>query len=68
MQNQRVIGEFPTGPTGLCHQASAAIDIAAAWYRANATTCEHPIIPTLRNRFGLTPLQAIAVLREAART
>ncbi|RWN40264.1 MAG: hypothetical protein EOR96_17380 [Mesorhizobium sp.] len=55
------------GTTGLCHQSTAAIDIAAAWYRANAATCEHPVIPALRSRFGLTPLQAIAVLREAAR-
>ncbi|MER9723129.1 MULTISPECIES: hypothetical protein [unclassified Mesorhizobium] len=55
------------GSTGLCHQSSAAIEVAAAWYRANASACEHPIIPALRRRFGLTPLQAVAVLREAAR-
>lgn len=53
------------GTTGLCLQSSAVIDIAAAWYRANLATCEHPIIPALRRRFGLTPVQAIAVLREA---
>ncbi|RUW81489.1 hypothetical protein [Mesorhizobium sp. M2A.F.Ca.ET.067.02.1.1] len=53
--------------TGLCHQSSAAIEIAAAWYRAHFATCEHPVIPALRKRFGLTPLQAIAVLREAQR-
>ncbi|TSE03751.1 hypothetical protein C1D09_025340 [Mesorhizobium intechi] len=55
------------GTTGLCHQSSAAIELAAAWYRLNASSCEHPIIPALRARFGLTALQAIAVLREAAR-
>ncbi|TGQ01420.1 MULTISPECIES: hypothetical protein [unclassified Mesorhizobium] len=53
------------GTTGLCHQSNAAIDIAAAWYRANLTSIEHPIIPALRRRFGLTPLQAVAVIREA---
>ncbi|TIL93061.1 MAG: hypothetical protein E5Y73_14830 [Mesorhizobium sp.] len=59
---------MPVGGTiGLCHQSNAAVEIAAAWYRANAETCERPIIPALRSRFGLTPLQAIAVLREAAR-
>jgi len=55
------------GTTRLCHQSTAAIDVAAAWYRANAATCEHPIIPALRRRFDLTPLQAISVLREARR-
>jgi hypothetical protein len=65
------ISQFPNlpigGTTGLCHQSSAAIEIAAAWYRMHSADCGRPIIPALRARFGLTPLQAIAVLREAAR-
>ncbi|RWD32586.1 MAG: hypothetical protein EOS34_20920 [Mesorhizobium sp.] len=55
------------GTTGLCHQSNAAIEIAAAWYGANLATCQHPIIPALRRRFGLTALQAISVLREVRR-
>ncbi|TIM10972.1 MAG: hypothetical protein E5Y67_25360 [Mesorhizobium sp.] len=53
------------GTTGFCHQSTAVIDVAAAWYRDNAATCERPIIPALRHRFGLSALQAIAVVREA---
>jgi hypothetical protein len=67
MPNQRVIGEFPTGLTGISHQHCASIDAAASWYEANRETCERPIIPALRRRFGLTPLQAIAAMREAGR-
>ena len=55
------------GTTGLCHASSSVIDEAAIWYAANRETCERPIIPALRHRFGLTALQAIAALREAAR-
>lgn len=71
IENKSEFSRFPNlpvgGSTGLCHQSSAAIEIAAAWYRAHAAECEHPVIPALRRRFGLTPLQAIAVLREATR-
>lgn len=56
------------GTTGLCHQSTAAIDQAAAWYAANRSTVTGPqIIRELRQRFGLTPLEAINALREAAR-
>lgn len=69
--NKSEFSRFPNlpvcGSPGLCHQSSAAIEIAAAWYRTHSAECEHPIIPALRRRFGLTPLQAIAVLRDAAR-
>jgi len=68
MSADRLPPSLPVGrTTGLCHQSSAAIEIAAAWYRAHGATCEHPVIPALRRRFGLTPLQAIVVLREAQR-
>jgi len=71
IESNREFSRFPNlpigGTTGACHQSSAAIEMAATWYRANAASCEHPIIPALRSRFGLTPLQAIAALREARR-
>jgi hypothetical protein len=53
------------GTTGLCHQSSAAIEQAAAWYRENRDTAEQPIIPNIRRRFGLTPLEVIMAMREA---
>lgn len=46
---------------------AAAINEAARWYAANRDACERPTIPTLRRRFDLTPLQAVQVIREAAR-
>jgi len=53
------------GTTGLCHESTAAIEQAAAWYREHRDTAEQPIIPAIRRRFGLTPLEAIMALREA---
>lgn len=55
------------GTTGLCHQSSEAIGNAAAWYAANRETCERPIVPALRRRFGLTAAEACAALSEAGR-
>lgn len=55
------------GTTGLCHQSSEAISSAAEWYATNRETAERPIIPALRRRFGLSPLEAIIAVREAAR-
>lgn len=51
--------------TGLCHESSASIDEAAHWLRANRDLAERPIIPALRRRFGLTPLEACQAIREA---
>lgn len=51
--------------TGLDHESSAAIDEAAHWLRANSDLAERPIIPALRRRFGLTPLDACKAIREA---
>lgn len=53
------------GTTGLCHQSSAAIGNAAAWYAEHRDTCERPIVPALRRRFGLSTLEACQALREA---
>lgn len=58
--------EIPVGgTTGLCHQSSAAISEAARWLAANRDTCERPIIPALRRRFGLAVHEAVCAVREA---
>ncbi|RWO82546.1 MAG: hypothetical protein EOQ95_27485 [Mesorhizobium sp.] len=44
---------------------SNPIEIAAAWYLANSNTCERPIIPALKCRFGLTAHEAVTAIREA---
>ncbi|ESY15190.1 hypothetical protein X750_29440 [Mesorhizobium sp. LNJC394B00] len=51
--------------TGLCHANSEAVVIAAAWYAAHRHELTSGIIPGLRERFGLTPIQALEVLRLA---
>lgn len=55
------------GTTGLCHESSAAIGEAAAWYRMHRYTAERPLVPMLRRRFGLTVTEALAALKEAGR-
>ncbi|GAB5460884.1 MAG: hypothetical protein HoeaKO_09750 [Hoeflea alexandrii] len=61
-------GDQPIGgTTGLCHQSTEAIGNAATWYAANRDTCEQPIVPALRRRFGLTAAEACAALSEARR-
>ncbi len=62
----RLASNLPVGgTTGLCHQSSASIEQAAAWYRDNRDTAERPLIPALRRRFGLTAHEAVMALREA---
>jgi len=39
------------------HEHSAAVEQAAQWL-ADQREAPHPVIPTLRERFGLTPLEA----------
>lgn len=55
-----------TGLTPPEHEHTAAIDEAAEWY---ATTprrhLNRPIIPTLRERFGLSNQEAVQAVREA---
>lgn len=53
------------GTTGFCHVATARIDEAAEWYAVHRETCERPIVPTLRKRFGLTPLEVVQAIRDA---
>lgn len=53
------------GTTGLCHQSTAAIGEAAEWL-ASLDTPPSPIIPALRERFGLTPREACAAIRDAS--
>jgi hypothetical protein len=57
----------PLGPTGLCHQSTAAIDEAADWLTENRATCNRALIPAIRERFGLTSSEAIEVLVQAGR-
>ncbi len=53
--------------TGPCHESTEQISVAAAWYRQHKAECPRPIIPHLRQRFGLSPLQACEALSDANR-
>lgn len=53
--------------SSLDHEGNAAIDEAARWYAANRDRCERPIIPALRQRFGISGVDACRVLAEANR-
>lgn len=58
--------EVPVGgTTGLCHESNEAISEAARWLAANRPTCERPVVPALRRRFGLTVQEAVCAVREA---
>ncbi|ESZ68095.1 hypothetical protein X727_23065 [Mesorhizobium sp. L103C119B0] len=46
------------------HEHSAIVDHAIEWYAANYQTIERPIVPALRQRFGLTSHQAVVCIRE----
>lgn len=39
---------------------------AIEWFVSNGKTCERPLVPALRKRFGLSAAQAVFVLRETA--
>ncbi|TIX88361.1 MAG: hypothetical protein E5V24_14985 [Mesorhizobium sp.] len=52
-----------TRTTDHCHDNR--VICAAAWYAAHRKTCERPIIPALRSRFGLTAQEAVTAIREA---
>ncbi|ESX95873.1 hypothetical protein [Mesorhizobium sp. LNJC405B00] len=48
------------------HEHSAAIEEAAAWLRSdNRDRIGRPIIPHLKQTFGLTAAEAIEAIREA---
>ncbi|MCV3239671.1 hypothetical protein [Mesorhizobium sp. ZC-5] len=53
--------------TGLCHETTEAVSIAARWYAEHRNECGRPLIPTIRKRFNLTPLEACMALAEANR-
>jgi hypothetical protein len=58
------------GTTGLCHETTAAIDEAARWlaeHRQELRQQLRPIIPALRERFGLSNKDAILAAVEAVR-
>lgn len=44
---------------------TGAIQLAAAWLRAQSPR-PSPIIPALRLRFGLTPLEALQAIRSGS--
>ncbi|RWC17041.1 MAG: hypothetical protein EOS51_18095 [Mesorhizobium sp.] len=39
---------------------------AVAWLRENWTTAERPLIPAIRRRFDVGPIEAVQILREAS--
>jgi len=53
------------GSTGHCHESTAAIDEAATWLAAQEKA-PHPVVPSLRQRFGLSTLDACKATAEAA--
>lgn len=61
-------GSLPIGgTTGLSHEHSAAITLAAEWL-ATVPQSERPkpIVPALRERFGLSAVEACQAIREAS--
>lgn len=52
--------------TGCAHEHSEAIEVAAGWLSATSRDrLNKPIIPLLRERFGLTLAEACEVCKEA---
>jgi len=49
------------------HESPAGISEAAEYVLLNWEAIERPLLPALRRRFDLSPLQAIEALREANR-
>jgi hypothetical protein len=47
------------------HEHSAVVDEAARWYATNPRDIYTPGVVVLRERFGLTPLQACEALKMA---
>jgi hypothetical protein len=44
-----------------------AVQEAAIWYAAHRDECPRPIIPTMREKFGLSAKQAVDALTQANR-
>lgn len=54
--------------TGLCHTSAEAIDVAAAFLVETPVEKRlRPTLPLLKERFGLSPVQAIEAIRAADR-
>lgn len=53
--------------TGIDHEMTAKVDEAAVWLAVNWWKAERPLVPGLRKRFGITAIEAIEAMREAAR-
>lgn len=54
------------GSTGHCHESTAAIDMALQWLieTPSAKRPDRPLVPVLREIFGLTAVQACEAIRE----
>lgn len=54
--------------TGICHVSPDAMDAAATWLVATPIEQRpRPVIPMLEELFGLSPVAAVAAIREADR-
>lgn len=51
--------------TGADHERNDAVTQAARWYATQKHDSSRPAVPILRERFGLTPLEACEALAEA---
>jgi hypothetical protein len=49
------------------HEHSAAIEEAARWLAENRASLDRPIVPTLKECFGLSALDAVRAAAEAVR-
>lgn len=55
------------GATGMCHESTASIDAAADWLLSESDRTGQAILPEIKQRFGLTNLEAVEAIREANR-
>jgi hypothetical protein len=54
------------GSTGCCHASSAAVDEAEAFLRAVPPgERPRPLIPALREMFGISSLEAVEAIRQS---
>lgn len=53
--------------TGIDHETSAQIDLAAQWLAENWHSIDQPITRTIRQRFGLGFNDAVKAIAEAKR-
>ncbi|QND50819.1 hypothetical protein HB779_02130 [Phyllobacterium sp. 628] len=47
------------------HEHSAIVEQAARWYAVTPRDINQPVVPLLRERFGLSPLQACEAIKMA---